>query len=159
MFHVSVAALIANHQFSIQQYEHCMSFIQGAGWISLGSSTRECKYEWSRCRLVTSQFYTSGDEKGNTSHLMVSNQRRSWTFATPEESQVCCRPFKKEYALSLKENNFPISSPVSGEASGSVKLLLTKNLARKADTPSAFRAGAPLTVIRKMSGIYELMVG
>uniref|UniRef100_A0A2H1WUF2 SFRICE_029102 n=1 Tax=Spodoptera frugiperda TaxID=7108 RepID=A0A2H1WUF2_SPOFR len=33
---------------------------------------------------------------------MVSDQRRPWTPAKPEESQKRCRPFKKEYALFLK---------------------------------------------------------
>uniref|UniRef100_A0A2H1V546 SFRICE_005136 n=1 Tax=Spodoptera frugiperda TaxID=7108 RepID=A0A2H1V546_SPOFR len=37
-----------------------------------------------------------------TTHLIVSYQRRPWTPATPEEPQVRCRPFKKEDALLLK---------------------------------------------------------
>ncbi|CAH0701753.1 unnamed protein product [Spodoptera exigua] len=37
-----------------------------------------------------------------TDHLMVNDRRRPWTPATPEESQVRCRPFKKEYARFLK---------------------------------------------------------
>uniref|UniRef100_A0A2H1WUZ3 SFRICE_023606 n=1 Tax=Spodoptera frugiperda TaxID=7108 RepID=A0A2H1WUZ3_SPOFR len=40
--------------------------------------------------------------KEQTVHLMVSDQRRSWTPATPEKTQVRCRPFKKGYALFLR---------------------------------------------------------
>uniref|UniRef100_A0A2H1X1N3 SFRICE_028686 n=1 Tax=Spodoptera frugiperda TaxID=7108 RepID=A0A2H1X1N3_SPOFR len=34
-----------------------------------------------------------------TSHLMVSDQRRLWIPATPEEPHVRCRSFKKEYVV------------------------------------------------------------
>ena len=34
--------------------------------------------------------------------LMVRDYCRPWTPATPEETQVRCRPSKKEYALFLK---------------------------------------------------------
>uniref|UniRef100_A0A2H1WDZ7 SFRICE_020825 n=1 Tax=Spodoptera frugiperda TaxID=7108 RepID=A0A2H1WDZ7_SPOFR len=47
----------------------------------------------------------AGNKNEQTSHLMVSDQRRPWTPATPEESQGRCRPFKKESALFLKPVN------------------------------------------------------
>uniref|UniRef100_A0A2H1VXI2 SFRICE_007462 n=1 Tax=Spodoptera frugiperda TaxID=7108 RepID=A0A2H1VXI2_SPOFR len=50
----------------------------------------------------TSRYGLEQVVKEQTSYLMVSDQRRPWTPATPEESQVRCRPFKKEYALFLK---------------------------------------------------------
>uniref|UniRef100_A0A2H1VHR4 SFRICE_011652 n=1 Tax=Spodoptera frugiperda TaxID=7108 RepID=A0A2H1VHR4_SPOFR len=49
--------------------------------------------------FLTMFSFTEANEQ--TSHLMVSDQYRPWTPATPEESQVRCRPFKKEYALFL----------------------------------------------------------
>uniref|UniRef100_A0A2H1WCA5 SFRICE_004332 n=1 Tax=Spodoptera frugiperda TaxID=7108 RepID=A0A2H1WCA5_SPOFR len=48
-----------------------------------------------------------------TSHLMVSDQRRPWTPVIPEKSQVRCRPFKKDYALFLKFENFSSSCNTS----------------------------------------------
>uniref|UniRef100_A0A2H1WH53 SFRICE_002955 n=1 Tax=Spodoptera frugiperda TaxID=7108 RepID=A0A2H1WH53_SPOFR len=36
-------------------------------------------------------------------HFIVCDHRHSWIPATPEESQVRCPPFKKEYALFLKK--------------------------------------------------------
>lgn len=34
-----------------------------------------------------------------TGRLMVSDKRRPWTPASPEEAQMRCRPFIKEYVL------------------------------------------------------------
>lgn len=34
-------------------------------------------------------------------HLMVSNFHHPWTSAIPEETQVRCEPFKKEYVVFL----------------------------------------------------------
>ncbi|RVE51259.1 hypothetical protein evm_004063 [Chilo suppressalis] len=44
-------------------------------------------------KLITEGAYEQ------TAHLMVSDHRRPWTLATPGESQMRCRPLRKEYAL------------------------------------------------------------
>lgn len=40
------------------------------------------------------RFYIFTEVNEQTHRLMVSNQHRPWTFATPEVLQVCCRPFR-----------------------------------------------------------------
>uniref|UniRef100_A0A2H1WX60 SFRICE_034919 n=1 Tax=Spodoptera frugiperda TaxID=7108 RepID=A0A2H1WX60_SPOFR len=47
------------------------------------------------------QNHSESEANEHSGHLMVGDQRHPWTPVTPEETQVRCRSFKKEYALFL----------------------------------------------------------